>query len=105
MQAKLYLIKINLLKVLLMQIISERGKENRTSLFSQILFLITSQYYNETNKRTTKSNYFCNQYFAYNSCSKYRLKYQPKYLAHFTIFKEYRNKTPSKAALPKKVIL
>ena len=45
--------KINLLKVFHIQIMSERGKENRTSLFSKTLFLITSQYYNEINKPAT----------------------------------------------------
>ena len=44
--------KINLLKVLNIQIMSEQGKENRASLFSQDLFLIASHYYNETNKPT-----------------------------------------------------
>ena len=53
MQAKLNLVKINLFKVLHIQIMSEQGKENRTSLFSQTLFLLTSQYYNETNKPST----------------------------------------------------
>ena len=38
MHAKYNPMKINLLKVLHIQIMSERGKENRTSLFSPILF-------------------------------------------------------------------
>ena len=38
MQAKLNLIKINFLRVLHIQIMLERGKENRKRLFSQILF-------------------------------------------------------------------
>ena len=38
MQPKLNLIKINLLKVLYTQIMLEGEKENRTSLFNQILF-------------------------------------------------------------------
>ena len=47
--------KINLLQVLHIQIMSERGKEKKTSLFSKILFLITSQYYSETNKATANN--------------------------------------------------
>ena len=58
-----------------------------------------------TNLKLTKSNYFFNQYFPYNSCHKYPLKYQSKYLAHFTNFTEYRYKRTSKSALPRKVPL
>ena len=57
------------------------------------------------NLQLIKSNYFWNQYFAYNSCNKYPLKYQSKYVAHFTTFTEYRYKTTSKGALLRKVIL
>ena len=57
------------------------------------------------NLQLTKSNYFCYQYFAYNSCHKYPLKYQSKFLAHFTIFTEYCYKTTSKGALLRKVPL
>ena len=57
------------------------------------------------NLQLTKSNFLCNQYFAYNLCNKYQLKYKSKHLAHFTIFTEYRYKITCKDALLRKVIL
>ena len=36
---------------------------------------------------------------------KYPLEYQLKYLPHLTIFTEYRCKTTSKGALPRKIVL
>ena len=97
--------KVNLLKVLNIQTRQSEERKIEQVCPARFYFLITNQYYNETNKAATEYNYSCNQYFPYNSCHKYPLKYQSKYLAHFTVFTEYYYKTTSKSILTRKVLL
>ena len=70
---------------------SEKRKTEQAYSF-RFYFLVTNQYYKETNKPATKSYYFCNQYFAYNLRHKYPLEYQSKYLPHWTTFTEYQQR-------------